>query len=350
MSAPSSSVQSAVYVKTQAAVGTGETIVQASDPALRVISCAFTRAGEGKIRRANVKSATGIEAAPVMGGIRWDIAIEVEYFPFSSYTSATSSPLSPLLQACGQLSLLTTPNRVKYRVKAGNVLGTDLLPCTIEHHEIGGDRYRATDVVGVLTGVTMEANKPIVLAFSLQGLWSTPVASTFTQAATDYTTAQLPMVFQGATLVSGLKESDGTTAQEPLDLRTAACTFNTTVSERPNTLSGNVEGYSPSFVTRGGGADQVAFSCTAGPEGDATGDTSVWANWIGNASGRSFSLLSNEGSGGSKLTMDMAEVYYDTPVPSTAMPYREFDLVAFGVDRQSGANYSGLELTFAAGT
>ena len=350
MSAPISSIQEVVYIKTQAAVGTGETIDQTTDPALRVISCTFTRAGDGKIRRANVKSATGIESAPVMGGLRWDIALEVECFPFSSYTNVASSPLSPLLRACGQLSLLTTPNRVKYRVKAGNVLGTDLLPLTIERHEIGGNRYRATDVVGTLTGVTMEANKPITLSFTLQGLWSTPVESTFTMALTNYVTAQVPMVFQGATIVSGLRESDGTTPQQPIDLRLAALTFNTSVTERPNTLSGNVEGYSPSFVTRAGGADQVAFSCTAGPEGDAAGDTSVWANWLGNASGRSFSLEANEGSGGAKLTVEMAEVYYDTPTPSTAMPYREYDLVAFGVDRQSGANYSGMELTFAAGT
>lgn len=347
---PLSSIQEVVYVKTQGAVGTGVTFDQTTDKALRVTDCTFTAAGNMLQRRTGTKSASGIEPTPVMGGLRWDIALTVELYPWSSYTDLDTSPASPIWKCATQLALATTPNRVRARFGARNLLGTDLLPMTLERHEIGGNRYRATDVTGHLSGMAMEANGIITCTFALQGLWADPVASTFTQALVDYGTAQVPAVFRGATLVTGMTRSNGSTAQEPIDLRTFALTPAMTVVERPDTLSGNVEGYAPSFVTRTGSGDEVAFSATAGAEGDSAGDTSVWANWLAQAQGRSFSLVVNEGSGGMKITVTMPEVHYNTPTPSTAMPYREYDLSAFGTDAQTGATYSGLEITFEAGT
>jgi hypothetical protein len=350
-----SSIQELVYTATQASVGTGYTFDQTTDDALRVVSCAFSQAGEGLLKRP-LRSASGLSARPVQGGRLWSIAIVVELLPFTSYTDKATSPISPLLRACGAVSLVTavpgiggSPNAVRMRWGAQYILGTTQEPCTIEMHEVGnGNRYRATDCVGVITGIEMAAENVIQVSMTLEGLWAQPAESTFTQALATYSDA-LPMLFTGASIVSGIRESDGTTECVFGTLTNATLTPALALSSRVSALSGTTEGYAPSFVTRTGEGDAVGITVEAGPEGDGTGDLAVWANWVAQASGRDFRLIANEGAGGMRMVAFMREGHLEVPAPSTALPYRTYDLTIFGVDTADGANYAGMELYFLAG-
>jgi hypothetical protein len=52
-----------------------------------------------------------------------------------------------------------------------------------------------------------------------------------------------------------------------------------------------------------------------------------------------------------KLVVAMTEVQYnDPPVSSTAMAFRQYDLVAAGKDPADGSVYGGLDIYFLAGT
>jgi hypothetical protein len=353
-----SSLQSLVYVKQQAAVGTGATITQA-DLALRVRSCEFA-AQEGTILRDGSQSATGLPALAVMGGRNWMVTMQVELMRFADYTDVDSNPLSALLAGTGALTATTynpgggSANAINLRFSAAYNPPTAPVPFTIEKHEIGGNRSRATDCYAVITGIAADGQKEFLVDIQVMGLWSTPVASTFTAAAADYGASQAlqtPTIFTGASLVSGIRRSNGVTEQTFTGLQSVGITPAMQLVARPSVLSSAVAGFAPAFLTRTGSSDTVAFSVDLHPEGDTTDDISAWANWIAQAEGRDLRLISNEGSGGMKVVVAMVEVQYnDAPVSSTAQAFRQYDLVAAGKDPNTGATYGGLDIYFLAGT
>jgi hypothetical protein len=352
-----SSLQSLVYVKSQAAVGTGATITQ-SDLALRVRSCEFASV-EGAILRDGSQSATGLPAIAVMGGRHWSITMQVELMRFADYTDIDSSPISALLKATGALTYVSydpgtgSADAINLRFSAAYNPPTAPVPLTIEKHEIGGNRYRATDCFAVITGIAADGQKEILVDLQLVGLWSTPVASTFTAAAADYGASQAlqtPTIFTGASLVSGIQNNIGT-EQTFTGLQNFGVTPAMQLVARPSVLASAVAGFAPAFLTRTGSSDTVAFSVDLHPEGNTAPDLSVWANWIAQAEGRDLLLISNEGTGGMKLVVAMTEVQYnDPPVSSTAMAFRQYDLVAAGKDPADGSVYGGLDIYFLAGT
>jgi hypothetical protein len=352
-----STLQTLVYVKAQSAVGTGATITQ-SDLALRVRAIDF-QVVEGVIPRDGTMSATGLPAIAVQGGKHWAITMQTELFRFSDFEDEATSPLSALLAGSGALTDTTYDAggggapAINLRISAAMNPPTAPVPFTIEMHEIGGNRYRATDCFCVPTGAA-EGQKEILLDWQIQGLWETPVASTFTAAAADYGATQAlqtPMIFTGASLVSGIRRSNGSTEQTFTGLRAFGFVPAMQLVPRPSTLAGAVAGFAAPYLTRSGASDTVAFTVDAHPEGDGTDDLSVWANWIEQAEGRSLRLIINEGSGGMKMVIAMAEVQYnDAPVRSAAMAYREYDMVAAGKDPKTGATYGGLDIYFLAGT
>ncbi|MFN9287115.1 MAG: hypothetical protein ACK6EB_03525, partial [Planctomyces sp.] len=179
----------------QVALGTGATITQGGDLALRVRSCDFSVV-EGTITRDGTQSATGLPALAVMGGRHWGITMQVELMRFADYTDQDSSPISALLKATGALVSTTfdpgtgSADAIQLRFSAAYNPPTAPVPLTIEKHEIGGNRYRATDCFAVITGIAAEGQKEILVDLQLAGLWSTPVASTFTAAAADYGATQ----------------------------------------------------------------------------------------------------------------------------------------------------------------
>jgi hypothetical protein len=347
-------------VKSQASVGTGATIVQGgTDLALRVRSCEFASV-EGAITRDGTQSATGLPAIAVMGGRHWGITMQVELMRFDGYTDEDNSPISALLKATGALVATTfdpgtgSASAIQLRFSAAYNPPTAPVPLTIEKHEIGGNKYRATDCYAVITGIAAEGQKEILVDLQLVGLWSTPVVSTFTAAAADYgatQSLQTPTIFSGASLVSGIRRTDGTTEQTFTGLQSFGVTPAMQLVARPSTLSNAVAGFAPAFLTRTGSSDTFAFTVDLHPEGDTTDDLSVWANWIAQAEGRDLTFISNEGSGGMKVVVTMNEVQYnDPPVSSTALAFRQYDLVAAGKDPVDGTIDGGLTLYFMAGT
>lgn len=353
-----SSLQSLVYIKSQALVGTGATITQA-DQALRVKSCEFASV-DGTILRDGTQSATGLPAIAVMGGRHWSITMQVELMRFDDYADADSSPISALLKATGALVATTfdpgtgPAPAIQLRFSAAYNPPTAPVPVTVEKHEIGGNKYRATDCYAMITGIAGDGQKEILVDLQLMGLWSTPVASTFTAAAADYgatQSLQTPTIFSGASLISGIRRTDGTTEQTFTGLQNFGVTPAMQLVARPSVLSNAVAGFAPAFLTRTGSSDTFAFTVDLHPEGDTTDDVSAWANWIGQAEGRDLAFISNEGSGGMKFTVGMLEVQYnDAPVSSTAMAFRQYDLVAAGKDPVNGSLDGGLTLHFLAGT
>jgi len=353
-----SSLQSLVYVKSQAALGTGATITQ-SDLALRVRSCEFASV-EGTITRDGTQSATGLPAIAVMRGRHWGITMQVELMRFADYTDEDSNPISALLKATGALVATTydpgtgSADAIQLRFSAAWNPPTAPVPLTIEKHEIGGNRYRATDCFAVITGMAAEGQKEILVDLQLTGLWSTPVASTFTAGLADYGASQAlqtPTIFSGASLVSGIRRSNGVTEQTFTGLQSFGVTPAMQLVPRPSVLSNAVAGFAPAFLTRSGASDTVGFTVDLHPEGDTTDDLSVWANWIAQAAGRDLKLISNEGTGGMKVVVTMVEVQYnDAPVSSTALAFRQYDLVAAGKDPVDGSIYGGLDIYFMAGT
>lgn len=353
-----SSLQSLVYVKSQASVGTGATITQGSDKALRVRSCEFASV-EGTITRDGTQSATGLPAIAVMGGRHWNITMQVELMRFDDYADVDSSPISALLKATGALVATTfdpgtgSAAAIQLRFSAAYNPPTAPVPLTIEKHEIGGNKYRATDCFAVITGIAAEGQKEILVDLQIVGLWSTPVASTFTAAAADYgatQSLQTPTIFSGATLISGIRNNVGA-EQTFTGLQNFAVTPAMQLVARPSTLSNAVAGFAPAFLTRTGSSDTFAFTVDLHPEGNTAPDLSVWANWIAQAEGRDLAFISNEGTGGMKLTVGMLEVQYnDPPVSSTALAFRQYDLVAAGKDPVNGSLDGGLTIHFMAGT
>lgn len=352
-----SSLQSLVYVKSQAVVGTGATITQ-SDLALRVRSCEFAVV-DGTILRDGSQSATGLPAIAVMGGRHWSITMQVELMRFADYTDEDSSPISALLKATGALTATSydpgtgSADAINLRFSAAYNPPTAPVPVTVEKHEIGGNRYRATDCFAVITGIAADGQKEILVDLQLVGLWSTPVASTFTAGAADYGASQAlqtPTIFTGASLVAGIQNNIGA-EQTFTGLQNFGVTPAMQLVARPSVLSNAVAGFAPAFLTRTGSSDTVAFSVDLHPEGNTAPDLSVWANWIAQAEGRDLLLISNEGTGGMKLVVAMTEVQYnDAPVSSTAQAFRQYDLVAAGKDPADGSVYGGLDIYFLAGT
>ena len=344
---PISTQTTLVYVKAQSGAGAPEYFTQA-DPALRVLGYTIAPAGDLLIRRTGSKSASGIAPTPVQGGRYWAVTLQTELYPWSDYTDVDSSPLSALMRACAQLQGVTYDSAaaIRLRIGAAYTLGTTQRPVTIEIHEIGGNKYRATDVVGIISGITLTAASQILIDWTLEGLWTAPEPSTFTLAAADYGTPQIPMVWVRGSATTGIRRENGSTEQALGSLRQATITPALQLAARKNVLAGSVEGYSTSFITRTGDHDTIAFSCDAAPEGDGADDISVWANWAAQATGRGFLLSASGGVGSVRMDALLAEVHYDTPVRSEAMPYREYDLVALGADTETGATYAGLELYF----
>lgn len=322
--------QVVVYIKAQGAYGTGATITQ-SDLAFRATECTFTQAGEGLIERPDTANPFGLPAPPVQGSRRWDIAITASVQPFSDYTDVDTNPASPLLKACAALSAVTydAADAIAFQFPAD--IQTDLTPCTIEMHEIGGNRYRAIDCVGTVQLVMDAAGRLMGWTFAMQGRWQDVIASTFTSASTTYGNAAadpLPLTFCGATLTSGIRRTNGSTEATISGLSAATFVPACTVNERPDATATGFNCYAPSFLARSGESDTFAFTCDAGPESDAADGLRAWASWIAQARGRTLTMEMNQGSGGHRVDLVMTEAHYRTPSPKTDQAFRQYDLIA----------------------
>ena len=339
----------AVYAKSQSAAGSPATITQ-SDLAIRVRTCTFTQAGEGLLKRTDTVNPSGLPAPPVMGSKYWEVAITADVQPFTDYTAVTSCPLSPLLRACADVTAVTYAAVDAIAIDFTESINADVLPCTIELHEIDGNRYRAVDCKGSVAQVFDAAGRLISWEFAIKGIWTNVTASAFTAAATDYGAASvdtLPLTFCGASLISGIRRSDDSTEATIAGIESFKVTPNIIVTEKPDATALANSCYAPAFLSRGVDGDTIEFTCDAGPEDDNADGVRAWASWLAQARGRDLTLTLNQGSGGHRIDVVMDEVHYNVPAVNESKDFRQYDLTAYNAQ---GATPAPVAIYMLAGS
>jgi hypothetical protein len=204
---------SGVFIVTQANVGTPEA-PSGTDWVPVVGTPKFTPRGPGIIRRADIYTPFGGEAAAKTGGIGWDISITTElYWEFDSAFNVNTYPtlLAPLFRGTPfNVHIGTSANDFVFdsqaiyklgqtRTGAGNSNNTAVF--TILYQETGGKQYSAYDCV-CIPKFSWEAGGKVMIEWSIKGKWvdvadSTDIAYTLS-SYTDYT----PVVGTGCTLTN----------------------------------------------------------------------------------------------------------------------------------------------------
>jgi len=329
----------AVYAKSQSGAGSPATITQ-GDLAIRVRTCTFTQAGEGLQKRTDTVNPSGLPAPPVMGSRYWDISITADVQPFGDYTDVTSCPLSPLLRACADVAAVTYDGEDAIELSFTQSINADVLPCTIELHEIDGNRYRAVDCKGSVVQVFDAAGRLISWEFTIKGLWTNVAASAFTAASTDYgdsTEDPLPLTFCGGSLTSGIRRSNDSTEATISGLEAFRVEPNIVVTEKPDSTQLSNACYAPAFLSRGVDGDVISFTCDAGPEDDNADGLRAWASWLAQARGRDLTMTLNQGSGGHRIDVVMDEVHYEVPALNESKDFRQYDMTAYNAQGETPA-------------
>ena len=149
---PIQSRQTVVTVKSQSSAGSAASITIGVDESLRVLGApTIEPIGEQLIERGDMSSSAGGVVGPVLGSQGWRVSFQTEDYGFTDLTDATSSPLTPLWAASGDIDTLTTPDRVRWTPKCGQVFATDLVYVTVQIDEIGGNQYVLYDGVASVT-------------------------------------------------------------------------------------------------------------------------------------------------------------------------------------------------------
>lgn len=176
---------SAVFIKTQAALGTPESVA-AADFVPVVGTPKFTPRGPGIIRRADVYTPYGGEVSAKTGGIGWDISITTElYWTFDTAYDPTTYPtkLKALWLAC-PFKVSGSSNDTKFSVQSLYTLDTTrgttayaTCPFTIVYQETGGKQYSAYDCV-CIPKFSWEAGGKVMIEWSIKGKWVAVADST----------------------------------------------------------------------------------------------------------------------------------------------------------------------------
>lgn len=176
---------SAVFIKTQAALGTAATVA-ATDFVPVVGTPKFTPRGPGIIRRADVYTPFGGEVSAKTGGIGWDISITTElYWTFDTAYSPSVYPtkLKALWLAC-PFKVSGSSNDTKFSVQSLYTLDTSrgttayaTCPFTIVYQETGGKQYSAYDCV-CIPKLSWEAGGKVMVEWSIKGKWVAVTDST----------------------------------------------------------------------------------------------------------------------------------------------------------------------------
>ena len=193
---------SAVYIKTQAALGTFDDPTPAITPtpgaapfytgtnAVRVVGTPkFTPRGAGIIQRTDIYTPYGGGQAAVTGGIGWDITLQTEFFwrfdeakgAASQYITTNQSQLSALWLASPWAitfpaaspddTLLTVqPDFTANNVRV-DTTGTEYVqPFSIVYQESNGKRYEAFDCICV-PKINWESGGKILIDWTIKGKW-----------------------------------------------------------------------------------------------------------------------------------------------------------------------------------
>ena len=201
---------SAVFIKTQAALGTPESVA-AADFVPVVGTPKFTPRGPGIIRRADVYTPYGGEVSAKTGGIGWDISITTElYWTFDTAYDPTTYPtkLKALWLAC-PFKVSGTGNDTKFSVQSLYTLDVNrgtttyaTCPFTIVYQETGGKQYSAYDCV-CIPKFSWEAGGKVMIEWSIKGKWVAVADSTNTVISTSLVQGTFsPIIGEGCTMTN----------------------------------------------------------------------------------------------------------------------------------------------------
>ena len=209
---------SAVFIKTQSALGTFDNPTASATNAVRVVGTPkFTPRGAGIIQRTDIYTPFGGGQAAVTGGIGWDITFQTELFwrfdetqgGTSQYITTTQSQLSALWLASPWAitlpstdTLLTVQPYFSADVDRASAAYT-VQPFSIAYEESNGKRYEAFDCVCV-PKFSWESGGKIMIDWTVKGKWRDVTNSTNTVPTypEQYGTPapQPPLIGQNATL------------------------------------------------------------------------------------------------------------------------------------------------------
>lgn len=279
---PIQSRQTVVTVKSQSSAGSAASITIGVDESLRVLGApTIEPIGEQLIERGDMSSSAGGVVGPVLGSQGWRVSFQTEDYGFTDLTDATSSPLTPLWAASGDIDTLTTPDRVRWTPKCGQVFATDLVYVTVQIDEIGGNQYVLYDGVASVTSEA-DAGGRIVHTWTIEGKWTTPTASTVSNGGETYGTEPTPSVFKpSVTFTSGIA---GTVA----GLASFAADYGVEIVTRPvATATGAMD---VSFLARSSTGPVLGVTIDA----DDESSLAVWTEAIGGST-ESRSLAYTDG-------------------------------------------------------
>jgi len=187
---------SGVYIKTQATIGTPETM--SSTEFVPVVGTPkFTPRGPGIIRRADIYTPYGGEVSAKTGGIGWDVSITTElYWTFGGAYSASTYPTKLTALFLGCPFKVSNPGSVvgdtKFSSQSLYTLAVNrgttayaTCPFTIVYQETGGKQYSAYDCV-CIPKFSWEAGGKVMIEWSIKGKWvavgtSTNLAATIVE-------------------------------------------------------------------------------------------------------------------------------------------------------------------------
>lgn len=203
---------SAVFIKTQTTVGT-PIAISGTDFVPVVGTPKFTPRGPGIIRRADIYTPFGGEAAAKTGGIGWDISLTTElYWGFDSAFSLNTYPtlLQALFRACPfnvhqglGANDFVFDSQSLYTIAATKGTGTEFATCpfTIVYQETGGKQYSAYDCV-CIPKFSWEAGGKVMIEWSIKGKWVAVADSANTAFTLPVYTDYTPVVGTGCTLTN----------------------------------------------------------------------------------------------------------------------------------------------------
>ena len=212
---------SAVFIKTQAALGSFDNPTAAGTNAVRVVGTPkFTPRGAGIIQRTDIYTPYGGGQAAVTGGIGWDITLQTELFwrfdetqgVAAQYITTAQSQLSALWLASPWAitlpatdTLLTVqPNFTASEVR-NSTTGTGYVqPFSIVYEEANGKRYSAFDCVCV-PKINWESGGKILIDWTIKGKWidvssSGNTVPIYPEQYTGTAKPQPPLIGQNASL------------------------------------------------------------------------------------------------------------------------------------------------------
>lgn len=178
---------SAVFVKTQSALGSFDNPTVSATNAIRVVGTPkFTPRGAGIIQRTDIYTPYGGGQAAVTGGIGWDITFQTELFwrfdeavgSTSQYITTNASQLSALWLASpwaitnpgGGADTVLTVQPFFYADTDRATQDYAVQPFSIVYEESNGKRYAAFDCVCV-PKISWESGGKIMIDWTVKGKW-----------------------------------------------------------------------------------------------------------------------------------------------------------------------------------